>query len=105
MKRVLNISEALGQIETSDGPREVCVTAEASYDENNGRLIITLNSCLRTTGIRSKGEQSSAAWLPKPETVRESASPDETSELAREVFQRWVQRVRRAAPALHHPVY
>ena len=54
------------------------------------------------TDLLTKEKHFPADWLPKPETVRESVGPDETAEMAREIFQRWARKVREAAPTLHH---
>ena len=102
MKRVIDTSETLGVVQTPEGPRELCVSADAQYDEEAGRLVVKLEAFLRNTDLVSKEKHFTADWLPGPETVRESVGPDETVEMAREVFHRWVRKVRDAAPALHH---
>ena len=102
MKRIIDTSKILGTVETPVGAREVCISAEANYDERAERLTVELKSFLRNTDLVTKEKHFRADWLPKPETVRESAGPDETVELAREVFNRWERKVREAAPALHH---
>lgn len=103
MKRVIDTSEVLGLVETPQGACEVCVSADAQYDDGAGRLVVKLDSFLRTTNLRAKEKHFPASWLPKTETVTESASPDETVEMAREIFHRWVRKVREAAPSLHSP--
>ena len=102
MKRVIDTSEVLGTVETPEGAREVCVSANANYDEDAGRLVMKLDAFLRNTDLVTKEKRFTADWLPKPETVRESVGPDETVEMAREIFHRWVRKVREAAPTLHH---
>lgn len=102
MKRVTDTTEVLGTVETQQGTCEVCASADAKYDEDASRLAIKLDSFLRTTDLLKKEERFSAEWLPKPETVRESVGPDETVEMARDVFQRWVRKVRQSVPALAH---
>ena len=102
MKRVIDTSEALGEVDTPEGRRELCVAADASYDEAAGRLIVKLEAFLRNTDLVTKEKHSTADWVPQPETVRESVGPEETVELAREIFHRWVRKVREAAPQLHH---
>ncbi|PYK98864.1 MAG: hypothetical protein DME19_10880 [Verrucomicrobia bacterium] len=102
MKRVTDTIEVLGTVETPQGIREVCASADAQYDEDAARLAVKLDAFLRTTGILTKEKRFSIEWLPKPETVLESVGPDETVEMARDIFHRWVQRVRRAVPALAH---
>jgi hypothetical protein len=101
MKRVIDTSEVIGTVPTSRGECEVCAEADAEYDQEAGRLIVKLDAFLRTTDLRKKEERFTADWLPKPDTVRESVGPEETLEMAREIFHRWVRKVRDAASTLH----
>lgn len=102
MKRVIDTSEVLGTVDTSEGPCELCAAADAGFDEAAGRLVVKLEAFLRPTDLLAKERHFRADWLPKNETVTESVGPEETVELARDIFSRWVRRVREAAPALHH---
>ena len=102
MKRVIDTSEVLGTVELTEGTFEVCAIACADYDEARDRLIVRLDSFLRTADFRTKERKLSADWLPKQETVAESADPDEALELARDIFHGWVRKVRQAAPLLHN---
>lgn len=102
MKRVIDTSEVLGTVETPQGMCEVCAAADAHYDEDVARLVVKLDAYLRTTDLRAKEQRFPAGWLPKPETVRESVGPDETVEMARDIFHRWVRKVREAIPASAH---
>jgi hypothetical protein len=81
MKRVIDTSEVLGSVTTPEGEREVCATADAAYDEKEGRVVVRLVAFLRNTDLLTKEKRFSAAWLPKPETVRESAGGDEAVDL------------------------
>ena len=102
MNRVIETSEALGMVNTPEGPRELCASAVASYDEAMGRLVVKLEAFLRNSDLVAKEQRFPAEWLPKPQTVRETARLEETAEMAREIFQRWSHKVCAAAPALHH---
>ena len=102
MKRVIDTSETLGVVETPQGQSELCASADASYDEDAGRLVVKLGAFLRNTDLVTKEKHILADWLPKPETVTESVELDETVDLAREILHRWVRKVRDAAPRLHH---
>ena len=102
MKRVIDTSETLGEVDTPAGRRELCVEADASYDEATGCLVVKLVAFLRNTDLVTKEKHSTADWVPHPETIRESVGPDETVDLARDIFHRWVRKVREAAPQLHH---
>ena len=101
MKRVLETSEALGLVNTTGGPRELCAAASASYEELSGKLNVKLEAFLRNTDLVTKEQRFPADWLPNPETVCESVGMGETVDLTREIFQRWARKVSAAAPALH----
>ena len=103
MRRVIDVSEVLGEIETPDGLCDVCATATANYDEKAGKLIADLDAFLRTTDIRTSERKLSAEWLPKAQNLRESADFEEAAELARDIFHRWVHKVRESVPHLKTP--
>ena len=88
--------------EDPEGTSEVCASANASFDEENGRMILELEAFLRPTDLVAKERHFRADWLPANETVSESVARDECHEVAREIFHRWVRKVREAAPKLHH---
>ena len=100
MKHVIDTSEVIGTVETPDGELEVCASAVAQYDEGAGRLRVQLDAFLRTTDLRKKERRLSADWLPRPQTLTEGVGPDETVELAKEIFHRWVAKVREASPTV-----
>jgi len=102
MKPIIDTFVALGEMDTTEGRRELCVAADANFDEAAGRLVVRLEAFLRNTDLVTKEKHSTASWLPQPETVSESVGPEETVELARDIFHRWVRKVRETAPLLHH---
>lgn len=104
MRRLIDTSEVLGVVGLPDGACEVCASACANYHEDTARLVMQLNAFLRTTSLTEKEQCFAADWLPKPETVTESVGPEEATELARDIFHRWTQKVRQAAPTLHQPL-
>ena len=100
MKRVTDTTKVLGTVELPQGRCEVCASADAKYDEEATRLEVKMDAFLRTTDLLTKERRFPADWLPKPETVRETVGPDETVEMAHDIFHQWVRRVRQAVPAL-----
>ena len=101
MKRVIDRSVVLGTVEVPEGACEVCASADASHDETAGRLVVKLASFLRPAGLLVKERHFHADWLPANETVTEAGDLDECDAEAREIFHRWVRKVRAAAPQLH----
>jgi hypothetical protein len=101
MKRVINMSEALGTVEVPEGSCELCASADVSFDEAVGRLVAKLEAFLRPTGLLVKEKHFRADWLPENETVAEAVEREDCREVSREIFHRWVRKVREAAPQLH----
>lgn len=101
MKRVIDRSVVLGTVAVPEGACEVCASADASYDEAAGRLMVKLASFLRPAGLLVKERHFRADWLPANETVTEAGAFDECDAEAREIFHRWVRKVRAATPQLH----
>ena len=99
MRRVIDTSEVLGTVDTPQGTCEVCASADAQYDEKAARLVVKLDAYLRTADLRTKEQRLAASWLPKPETVQEGVGPDETVEMARDIFHGWVRKIREAVAA------
>ena len=102
MKRIIDTNEVLGAVKTPQGACEVCATANANYDESGRKLSVVLDAYLRTTDLRNKEQRLTAGWLPKPQTVREQVGVEEADEVARDIFHRWVRKVKEAVPALDH---
>jgi hypothetical protein len=105
VKRVVDTSEALGTVALPGGTCELYATADAGYDEEASRLVVRLNSYVRTLDPRSREKPFSPDWLPKPDVVTESVGPDEALEAARDIFHRWGRKVRESAPSLHSPTF
>jgi hypothetical protein len=100
MRRIIDAIEVIGEVDAPEGACDVCASAQANYDDASAKLLVDLDAFLRTTDIRTREKRFSADWLPKHELVREGASPEEAGELARDIFHRWVRKVRQATPVL-----
>lgn len=101
MKRIIQSSEVLGTVEERGGTCEVCASADAAFDEAKGTLIVHTEAFLRPAAYLARERHLSAEWLPPGETVREQLPLDDCREVAREIFHRWIRKVRDAAPRLH----
>jgi hypothetical protein len=102
MKRVIDTSETLGTVEVPEGLCELCASAEEGFDEVASRLVVKLEAFLRPVDLLAKERHFRAGWLPGNETVTESVAREECHEVARDIFHRWVRKVRDSAPQLHH---
>ena len=91
MKKVISISEIVASIQVENDLCKVWASAAADYHE--GKLEVKLESFLRRS---SDNKRVSASWLPETETVVEHIDFEEGSPAAKEIFENWVRRVRRA---------
>jgi hypothetical protein len=102
MKRIISSSEIIGSFARDDHEFEVCATAEADFDEAKSQLRLDLDSFIRPVDIRSKEKHLPADWLPKKESLKESVSQEDAVSLAKEIFHRWVGKVRQSVPSPIH---
>lgn len=91
MKKVISISEIVAPIQVENDRYEVWASAEADYHE--GTLEVQLDSFLRRS---ADNEHLSPSWLPVKQTVIEQIDFEEGNPAAKEIFENWVKRVRRA---------
>jgi len=101
--RIISSSEIIGQFTRDEHEFEVCATAEANFDEPQSQLLMELDSFVRPVDIRLKEQHLPAEWLPKKQRFKESVSHEEAVELAKDIFHRWVGKVRQSIPVpIHH---
>jgi hypothetical protein len=91
MRKVISISEVVAPIQGEKDPGEVWASADAAYHE--GKLKVKLECFMRRS---SDSRHVTARWLPEAETVVEHIDFEDGSPAAREIFENWVKRVRRA---------
>lgn len=100
MSSILNTTEIIGTVEFPQGEFEVCAAADATYNQRAKTLAIRLSATLKHCACAENAAPVTADWLPKGETVTEHVAIEEASEVARDVFKRWVRKLREAAPSL-----
>lgn len=95
MEPVISISEVVEKREMPGGMVEVCAVIESTFDKAQQQLVAQLGSHLQqsnaTTHLRPR-------WLPADQTLREHVARAEASDVARDMFHRWVRRVRQTIP-------
>ncbi|MBM3821911.1 MAG: hypothetical protein FJ404_03305 [Verrucomicrobia bacterium] len=101
MKHVIDTCEALGCVQLNGETFELVAEAQAMHDEPGRRLLVELKSFLRPVSLTAKERHVRADWLPADHTVNESAEAGECREMTRDIFSRWVRKVRESSPALH----
>jgi hypothetical protein len=78
--------------ETDGGTQDVCAVANGQFDRATSMLEIKLDAYLHNfAGARFRPH-----WLPKSDTVREHVPHDEMHEVGRDIFHRWVGKVKGA---------
>ena len=102
MKKVISTSEIVECIQCDGAEWEVCATAEANLDESKSQLVVALDSFVRLVNLCAKEKHILADWLPKKQNVKESVSPEEAPDLAKDIFHRWVGKVRQSVPSTIH---
>lgn len=102
MRRIITSSEIIGTFRKEGHEYELCASADGNYDDERCQLVMDLDSCIRPIDRHGAGGDHSTSWLPKPQNVKESVPLDEAREVARDVFQNWVHRVRQSVPFSLH---
>ena len=103
MANEIDISEIVGSVKREDREIEVCAAAQGAYDDAQQQLEVTLDAFLRPVDLCRKEERLPAAWLPKRQTLRERVPWEESSLMMKEIFQRWVGKVRQSIPSSANP--
>jgi hypothetical protein len=93
MKRVISISEIVAPVQVENDLCEVWASGDAGYGEAKAELEVKLSAFLRRS---TDNKRLTANWLPSDQTVTERMDFEEASSAAKEIFESWVQRVRRA---------
>ena len=102
MKRILSSSEIIGLFTRDEHEFEVCATGEAHFDEGKSQLSMELESFIRPVDLLSKEKHLPADWLPKKQNLKESVSGEEAPDMAKDIFHRWVGKVRQSIPLPIH---
>ena len=93
MKKVISISEFVAPIRVENDACEVWASADANYDQAKSRLA---SEARQFSATFQRQQALAASWLPGTEAVNERVDFEEGNPAAKEIFQNWVKRVRRA---------
>jgi hypothetical protein len=102
MKRIISSSEIIRLFTREDHEFEVCATGAANFDERKSQLIVELDSFIRPAEVRAKETHLPADWLPRKQTLREFVAHDAAVDLAKDIFHRWVGKLRQSVPSPIH---
>ncbi len=92
------MSEIVDSFEVKGRLCEVFVSADAAYDEAKSQLVVQLDGALRPASGQTPGGPASRDLRHWQETVTESVSAGQATEVARDIFHRWVRQVRQRLP-------
>lgn len=101
MRNVISISEVAASHQGTKGLCEVMASAEATYNEAQSVLLVQLEAYLRPVGCEFGSRRLMEGWLPPKDMVVEAVSFEDAIPATREIFQRWVEKVRRCIPAVN----
>jgi hypothetical protein len=100
MRHIISINEILDTPRVDDEVCELLASAEAFYDDAQSQVAVELEAGLRPRDSRTVLNQTVAEWPARKETVKESVPRMEARLAAREIFNRWVRKLREQA---HQP--
>ena len=96
MSRPYYASEILETLHVGDQEQEVVAVVEAFHNPDKERVHVRLDVFLREVNQRGPDRELRPEWLPRPQEADEGVSADDATSLARDLFHRWVGKVREA---------
>ena len=99
MDRLIYFKEMVARVECKGTTFDVYATADGSFDEKKSQFILELDCFANSEKSSDQEKLVLPLTLPSPETVRETMDRDEAIEAAKEIFESWVRRIRKSAPA------
>src|SRR5690349_7252973 len=93
MDEIIYLKEVVGRIECKGMTFILYATGNAGYDEKNSQLVVQLNCALEPEN-ESDGRLPANLPLPGPQTEKETVDREESAEMAKEIFDAWVHRIR-----------
>ena len=90
MQKPLRCDKSLGEIETEAGVFEVVATAEATYDQATGAVVVALNSFLRLEKAKRARVHPFADSILGRRTVTVDVAEEKCAEAVDSIFANWV---------------
>lgn len=95
---ILDSISVVGKSDFENERMDVCSETVCTYDQASRELVASLESFLRRPAPELHAQRVRAAWLPRPQIVREHAALDEASDLARDIAASWCHKVSTSVP-------
>jgi hypothetical protein len=93
MHHLLDSIAVVGVADFESEAMDVCAEVKSDYDAPSRRLTVALDSFLRHPDPAKVKQRVRAPWLPPAETVRETVSPEEASDMARDIARSWRKNI------------
>ena len=103
MRKISSLRQVIQSASGSNDGWELYATADAKYDPATSTVFVELDSIVQHGGSAPGVDGFRQPWLPAKEVVTRRVPLSEVRDVAREVFQRWIEKVRRTIPnPIHH---
>jgi hypothetical protein len=102
MRKVVCLEEIVESAHSGHDGWDLCATARVAYDTSGAMLVIDLDALVRPHSAPPGCDGFHEPWLPAPRVVRRRVRKPEARVVAKKVFARWVESVRRAIPSAPH---
>lgn len=96
MNKLISISKPVATLQEPEGPLMISATADSQYEPEEEMVTVELDTAI----FPQECEGEYRSWLPAHETIREHVPQQDAAMLARDVFEHWSEKVRRAAANL-----
>lgn len=99
MRRIVSSSKIVGTCDWESIPAHISAHADASYDEGDSRLVVTLTALAEPADVFHHENWTQPPWLPAPQRVEEHVPFTDALMESRNIFQSWARRVQEKIPA------
>ena len=104
MKKLGSLHRVLQSDSGSHDGWELCATADVRYDPASSTVLVELDSLVQRGDLRDGVDGFRQPWLPAKEVVTRRVPLRDARVVAKEVFRRWMRKVRSTIPSPAHHV-
>lgn len=99
MRKILSLREVVRSSRSGGGGWELCATADATYDPARATLLVELDSLVQPVDLPPGVNGFRQPWLPAKKVLQRRVPLPKARMVVRDIFQRWLRKVRRTIPA------
>lgn len=104
MRKLGSLHRVLQSDSGSHNGWELCATADVHYDTASSTVMVELDSLVQRGDLPDGVDGFRQPWLPAREVVTRRVPLRDARVVAREVFRRWMRKVRCTVPSPAHHV-